>query len=79
MSKGKTEKNDIPLPPEGGHWRFVMTSGMVIPGEMLGRYDNAIVIRTPADETVVIQIRHIESCWEGKGKAEEQKEGEDKA
>ena len=79
MANGKKERNDILMPPDGGHWRFVMTSGMVIPGEMLSRYDNAVVVRTPADETVVIDLRHVESAWEGKGPIEEKKEGEDKA
>ena len=79
MGKGKQEKNDLQLPPAGGEWRFCMASGMVIPGTVVARYDNAIVIETPAKETVVLQTRNIESMWEGKGIAENRAEGEDKA
>ena len=79
MSKGKTEKNEIPLPPAGEKWRFCMTSGMVIPGEVIGIYDNAVVIETPAKETVILNKAQIESYWEGNGPQGKQKEGEDKA
>ena len=79
MTKGKAEKNEIQLPPEGGPWRFCMASGMVIPGEVLGVYDNAIIIETPAKETVLLNKAQIESYWEGMGQGEEKKEGEDKA
>ena len=56
-----------------------MTSGMVIPGEVIGIYDNAVVIETPAKETVLLNKAQIESYWEGLGIQEEKKEGEDKA
>ena len=79
MGKSKQEKNDLQLPPDGGEWRFCMTSGMIIPGTVVARYDNAIVIETPVKETVVLQTRNIESMWEGKGLQTEKKEGEDKA
>ena len=78
MGKGKQEKNDLQLPPAGGEWRFCMASGMVIPGIVVARYDNATVIETPAKETVVIQTRNLESMWEGKGIQEEKKEEEEK-
>ena len=78
MGKGKQEKNDLQLPPAGGEWRFCMASGMVIPGIVVARYDNATVIETPAKETVVIQTRNLESMWEGKGIPEEKKEEEEK-
>ena len=78
MGKSKQEKNDLQLPPAGGEWRFCMTSGMVIPGTVVARYDNAIVIETPAKETVVLQTRNLESMWEGKGIPEEKKEEEEK-
>ena len=79
MGKSKQEKNDLQLPPDGGEWRFCMTSGMVIPGTVVARYDNAIVVETPAKETVVLRTEAIESMWEGKGIAENRAEGEDKA
>ena len=78
MGKSKQEKDDLQLPPGGGEWRFCMTSGMVIPGTVVARYDNAIVIETPAKETVVLQTRNLESMWEGKGIPEEKKEEEEK-
>lgn len=78
MGANGKQKNEIPLPPSGGPWRFCMTSGMVIPGEVLGVYDNAILIETPAKETVLLNKAQIESYWEGMGIKEEKKEGEDK-
>ena len=79
MGKGKAVKNEIQLPPDGGEWRFCMTSGMVIPGVVLGIYDNAVLIETPAKETVILNKAQIESYWEGKGQQQEEKKGEDKA
>ena len=78
MGKSKQEKNDLQLPPDGGEWRFCMVSGMVIPGTVVARYDNAIVVETPVKETVVLQTKNIESMWEGKGIPEEKKEEEEK-
>ena len=79
MANGKATKNELPLPPGGGMWRFCMVSGMVIPGEVLGSYDNVVVIQTPAGESVILNKAQIESYWEGMGIQEEKKEGEDKA
>ena len=79
MANGKATKNELPLPPDGGKWRFCMTSGMVIPGEVLGIYDNAVVIETPAKETVLLNKAQIESYWEGMGIVQEEKKREDKA
>ena len=79
MGKNGATKNELPLPPDGGKWRFCMVSGMVIPGEVLGSYDNVVVIQTPAGESVVLNKAQIESYWEGMGIQEEKKEGEDKA
>ena len=77
----KKEANNFPdnIPPSLGPWRFVMTSGMAIGGEVLAVYDDYIVVETPIKETVIIRKEHVESFWEGKGIKEEQKEGEDKA
>ena len=79
MGKNGATKNELPLPPSGGMWRFCMVSGMVIPGEVLGSYDNVVVIQTPAGESVILNKAQIESYWEGMGIQEEKKEGEDKA
>ena len=79
MGKNGATKNELPLPPGGGMWRFCMVSGMVIPGEVLGIYNNSVVIQTPAGESVVLNKAQIESYWEGMGIQEEKKEGEDKA
>ena len=79
MANGKATKNELPLPPDGGKWRFCMTSGMVIPGEVLGIYNNSVVIQTPAGESVVLNKAQIESYWEGMGIQEEKKEGEESA
>lgn len=79
MGKSKQEKNDLQLPPDGGEWRFCMTSGMIIPGTVVARYDNAIVIETPVKETVVLQTRNIESMWEGKGQQEGEAEEKEAA
>ena len=78
MANGKATKNELQLPPDGGKWRFCMVSGMVIPGEVVGIYDNAVVIETPAKETVLLNKAQIESYWEGVGPQEEKREGEDK-
>ena len=75
----KKENNELKLPPDGGEWRFCMSSSMVIPGVIMAIYDNAVVIETPAKETVILNKAQIESYWEGKGLQGEQKEGEDKA
>ena len=75
----KKEKNELKLPPDGGEWRFCMSSSMVIPGVIMAIYDNAVVIETPAKETVILNKSQIESYWEGKGLQTEKKEGEDKA
>ena len=79
MGKGKAEKNEIPLPPDWGEWRFCMTSGMVIPGLVQAVYDNAVLIETPAKETVLLNKAQIESYWEGRGIQEGEKKGEEKA
>ena len=79
MANGKATKNELPLPPSGGMWRFCMVSGMVIPGEVIGIYDNAVVIETPAKETVLLNKAQIESYWEGMGIVQEEKKREDKA
>ena len=79
MGKQDMKKNELPLPPDGGEWRFCMSSSMVIPGVVLGIYDNAVVIETPAKETVILNKAQIESYWEGKGQQQEEKKGEDKA
>ena len=79
MGKNGATKNELPLPPGGGKWRFCMVSGMVIPGEVIGIYDNAVVIETPAKETVLLNKAQIESYWEGMGIVQEEKKGEDKA
>ena len=79
MGKNGATKNELPLPPDGGKWRFCMVSGMVIPGEVIGIYDNAVVIETPAKETVLLNKVQIESYWEGMGIVQEEKKGEDKA
>lgn len=79
MGKEKNGKNDLPLPPDGGEWRFCMVSGMVIPGTVMAVYDNVVIVETPLKETVVLHTKNIESLWEGKGIQEEQKKGEDKA
>ena len=78
---GKKGKNVFPgeMPPSLGPWRFVMSSGMAIPGEVKAVYDDCVLIETPDQETVLLAKQHIESYWEGKGKAEEHKEGEDNA
>ena len=78
MGKQDMKKNELPLPPDGGEWRFCMASSMVIPGVVLGIYDNAVLIETPAKETVILNKAQIESYWEGMGITEEKKEGEDK-
>ena len=79
MGKNGATKNELPLPPDGGKWRFCMVSGMVIPGEVLGSYDNVVVIQTPAGESVILNKAQIESYWEGMGIVQEEKKGEDKA
>ena len=79
MGKQYMKKNELPLPPDGGEWRFCMASSMVIPGVVLGIYDNAVLIETPAKETVILNKAQIESYWEGKGQQQEEKKGEDKA
>ena len=75
----KKDKNVFPhsMPPSYGPWRFVMTSGMAIPGEVKAVYDDYVMIETPDQETVLLSKQHIESYWEGKGKQEEDKEGDD--
>ena len=67
----KKEKNELKLPPDGGEWRFCMASSMVIPGAVLGIYDNAVLIETPAKETVILNKAQIESYWEGSGQGEQ--------
>jgi len=79
MGKNGATKNELRLPPDGGKWRFCMVSGMVIPGEVIGIYDNAVVIETPAKETVLLNKAQIESYWEGMGIVQEEKKGEDNA
>ena len=70
MGKQDMKKNELPLPPDGGEWRFCMSSSMVIPGVIMAIYDNAVVIETPAKETVILNKAQIESYWEGKGQQE---------
>ena len=79
MGKQDMKKNELPLPPDGGEWRFCMSSSMVIPGVIMAIYDNAVVIETPAKETVILNKAQIESYWEGMGAPEATKEGEEKA
>jgi hypothetical protein len=75
---GKNDKNVFPgeMPPSLGPWRFVMSSGMAIPGEVSAVYDDFILVETPDGETVLLNKQHIESYWEGKGKQDGDKEGD---
>ena len=61
----KTEAKDIlKLPPGGGIWSFITTTGRVTKGKVLEIHDNAVIIETPEGHVGIVVMAHVEMMWE---------------
>lgn len=72
----KMEANRMLIPPDGGEWTYVMTTGKVYYGMLLQRFDDGVIVDIGNDIVIAIRTEHIESMWQGLAAPKEYKRTE---
>jgi len=61
----KDKLNLMPVPPDGGTWTFIMRFGKTYAGQLLQRYDDAVIFQPLDGVVAAVFIKDIESMWQG--------------